>query len=47
MTKKAYWNVFLKTNMRADEWDRQERYLKSPDQMKARAGEDEYDFNPF
>jgi len=47
MTKKAYWNVFLKMDMDADDWARQERYLQSPDQNKARAGKDEYDFNPF
>jgi hypothetical protein len=47
MTKKAYWNVFLKMEMSADDWARQERYLQSPDQNKARAGEDEYDFDPF
>jgi len=47
MTKKAYWNVFLKMKMHPDDWARQERYLKAPDEIKARAGEDEYDFNPF
>ena len=33
--------------MHPDDWARQERYLKAPDEIKARAGEDEYDFNPF
>ena len=47
MTKKAYWNAFLKMDMDADDWTRQERYLQSRDQNKARAGKDEYDFNPF
>jgi len=47
MTKKAYWNVFLKMEMSADDWARQERCLQSPNQHKARAGLDEYEFNPF
>lgn len=47
MTKEAYWNVFLKMEMSADDWARQERYIQSPDYDKARAGEDEYDFDPF
>ena len=33
--------------MSADDWARQERYIQSPDYDKARAGEDEYDFDPF
>ena len=47
MTKEAYWNVFLKMEMSADDWARQERYIQSPDYDKAKAGEDEYDFDPF
>ena len=47
MTKEAYWNVFLKMEMSSDDWARQERYIQSPDYDKAKAGEDEYDFDPF
>lgn len=48
MTKKAYWNVFLKPRFHSEEeWVRQETYLHLPEQDKAIKGEHEYDFDPF
>ncbi len=47
MTEKAYWGVFLKMEMSADDWVCQERRLQKPDQEKAIVGEDEYNFDPF
>lgn len=46
MTKDAYWNVFLKSQLTHEEWALQEKYIQPPNYDKARNGEDEYVFNP-